>query len=193
MDTFTPVPFQLVSEPRQLKAFADPLRGRVLHLLTQEAMTNQQLADRLGEPQAKVLYHLRFLLDAGLIVLVEERIRGGNVEKYYRATARLYGLRPSPEEPSTFAATMLEAALQEVAASEATWPDQPVDWETRRLRVSPDRAREFNHRLHELLAEYWGGPDPDDPDDVSKVRLAPEDPDAPRLCFVAVLYREPSQ
>jgi DNA-binding transcriptional ArsR family regulator len=192
MDSFTPVPFQLVSEPRQLKAFADPLRVRVIHLLNSEALTNQQLADRLGEPQAKVFYHLRFLLDAGLITLVEERVRGGNVEKYYRATARLYGLRPGPDEPPTFAASMLESVLQEVAASEATWPDQPIEWENRRLRLSPPRAREFNRRLLDQLAEFWGGPDPDDPNDVSRARSVKEDPDAPRLCFAAVLFREPS-
>lgn len=192
MDSFVPVPFQLVSEPRQLKAFADPLRVRVIHLLAAEPMTNQQLADRLGEPQAKVLYHLRFLLDAGLIKRVEERVRGGNVEKYYRATARLYGLRPGPDEYSTFAASMLESVLQEVAASEAAWPDQPIEWENRRLRLSPARAEEFNRRLLDLLAEYWGGPDSDDPNDVARARGAEEDPAAPRLCFAAVLYREPS-
>lgn len=192
MESFVPVPFQLVSAPRQLKAFADPLRGSIVRLLTQEAMTNQQLADRLGEPQAKVLYHIRFLLDVDLITLVEERIRGGNVEKYYRATARLYGLRPGPDEPATFAAAMLESVLQEVAASEATWPDQPVEWESRRLRLAPARAREFNRRLLALLGDYWGGPDPEDPDDVGKAQIAEEDPEAPRLCFAAVLYREPS-
>src|SRR5829696_5979233 len=97
MDTFLSEPFLVVDDPQQIKAFTDPLRVRVLVMLAERAATNQQVANLLGEPQAKVLYHLRFLLDAGLIRLVEQRVKGGNVEKYYRATARSYGLRPTPE------------------------------------------------------------------------------------------------
>src|SRR5215472_2003094 len=94
MEPFEPVPLQVISDPQQLKAFTDPLRIRVVNFLKPRAATNQQIADALGEPQAKVLYHIRFLLDAGLIRLVDQQIRGGNVEKYYRALAHLFALRP---------------------------------------------------------------------------------------------------
>lgn len=45
-----------------------------------------------------MLHHLRVLLRAELIRLVEERVRIGNVEKYSRATARVSGFRPDPGE-----------------------------------------------------------------------------------------------
>jgi len=178
---FEPVPFQIVSAPQQLKAFADPIRNRILHLLADRAATNQQLSSAIGESQAKVLHHVRFLLDAGLIVLVEQRITGGNVEKYYRATARLYGIRAEPVVEGEITGPVFEAVLQEIVSSETLWPDQPQTWEVRRNRIAPARLAEFNHRLNMLIAEYWGGPD----------QPIERDPDAHLMAFASIVYRYP--
>src|SRR4051812_38121653 len=97
MDDFAPAGSMLVEDPQQIKAFTDPLRVRVLVVLSERAATNQQIAAALGQPQARVLYHVRFLLETGLIRLVDTRIRGGNVEKYYRAAASTFQLKPAPE------------------------------------------------------------------------------------------------
>ncbi len=181
--SFEPEPFQIVSDPRQLKAFTDPLRNRVLHILSDREATNQQLAAALGEPQAKVLHHVRFLLDVGLIRLVDQRISGGNVEKYYRATARLYGFRPDPAGSEPLPGAVVESVTQEVMASLSLWPDQDLGWEGRRVRISPERLNEFNDRLLALIAEYWGGPD----------TPARDDPGGNLMAFAAVTYRFPGE
>jgi len=184
---FEPVPFKVVSEPRQLKALADPLRVRILHILANQEATNQQLAALLGESQAKTLHHVRFLLDADLIALVEERIRGGNVEKYYRARARMHGFRPGPAEAGTFAApvagAVLESVTQEVAASIAAWPEQVVSWETRRARLTAARVAEFDRRLLDLIAEFWGELD----------ALADAEADGDLMAFASAVYRFPGE
>lgn len=182
-DRFQPASFLPVSDPRQLKAFADPLRNRILHLLADREATNQQLAAALGQPQARLLHHVRVLLDAGLIVLVEERVRGGNVEKYYRATARLYGFRPDPDGMETLSGAVFEAVTQEVVASLALWPEQDIGWEGRRVRMSDARRSAFDARLLALIAEFWGGPD----------TPAPDDPDGTLLAFAAVTFRFPGE
>ena len=180
-DGFQPAPFQIVSEPAQLKAFADPLRNRILHILADREATNQQLAAALGESQAKVLHHVRVLLDTGLIVLVSERIKGGNVEKFYRATARIYGIRAKPDEESTITAPVFEGLLQEIIASETRWPEQPQSWELRRARLSPERVAEFTTRINALIGEYWGNGD----------EPAPDEPGAPLMAFASVTFRHP--
>lgn len=182
MAAFEPAPFLVVDTPEQLKAFTDPLRVRVLGILAQREATNQQLADTLGEPHARVLYHVRALVEMGLIRLVDTRIKGGNVEKYYRAVARLFGVRPGPGLAPELAVTKLEAVRQEMAASYAAWPDELAGYESRRARLSPGRAAEFQRRLLDLIAEFWGGP----------AGPASEDPDAPLRAFAAVTYRDPS-
>lgn len=180
-DGFQTTPFQIVTEPAQLKAFADPIRIRVLHLLSDREATNQQLAKALGESQAKVLHHVRVLLETGLIVLVAERIKGGNVEKYYRATSRLYGIRAKPAEESTITAPVFEGLLQEIVASEARWSEQPQSWEMRRARLSPERVAEFTTRINALIGEYWGNGD----------EHAPDEPGAPLMAFASITFRHP--
>jgi predicted transcriptional regulator len=191
MEPFAPVPLQVISDPQQLKAFTDPLRIRVLNLLKPRAATNQQIADALGEPQAKVLYHIRFLLDAGLIQLVDQQIKGGNVEKYYRTVAHLFALRPeSGAEPLPVASAEIGAVQQEVAASEAAWPDQRLPFDMRRVRLTPERADAFYQRLTDLIAEYWGGPQSAT---ATEAAIPEGDPDAPALCFAAIIYRDPTE
>jgi len=181
MSEFQPEPFVIVDSPEQLKAFTDPLRARVLSILTKREATNQQIATALGEPHAKVLHHVRALVEMGLIRLVETRIKGGNVEKYYRAVALMFGIRPPPELLPSVADASFEALRQDVAVSAALWPETPSSWEFRRAHLSPERAEAFTQRLLELIAEYWGGP--------SEPVPAEEDPGAPMLGFAAVIYR----
>ncbi len=180
-EPFTPLPFLIVDQPEQLRAFTDPLRARVLWRLCEQEATNQQLAEALGEPQAKVLHHVRALLEMGLIRLVETRIKGGNVEKYYRAVARMFGLRAPGEHLPAIVSAELEAQREEVRASALLHPDQRLLWEGRHARISPERAWEFYQRMLDLMAEYWG--DPTNP--------ASDDPEHPRLAFFCVMYREP--
>jgi DNA-binding transcriptional ArsR family regulator len=175
-DAFEPAPRMLVSDPKQLRALADPLRVRILHILANRAATNQQLAAALDQPQAKVLHHVRYLLDAGLILLVDQQIRGGNVEKYYRARARIHSFRPEPLDLPTFSgpisSAILESATDEHAASMAQWPDQPTYWETRRARLSPKRVETFDERLQALIDEFWGSPDSPVVDDDDGIPMA---------------------
>ncbi|HYH13040.1 MAG TPA: ArsR family transcriptional regulator [Thermomicrobiales bacterium] len=185
--SFEPVPFQIVSDPKQLKAFTDPLRIRILHLLADREATNQQLAAALGESQAKVLHHVRFLIDTSLIRLVDQRIKGGNVEKYYRSTARIYGFRPQLADVEAFSGpvsgALFESVTQELVASLKLWPDQPINWETRRKRLSGERIAEFNERLLALLAEFWG--------DLGEPLT--EDPDDSLMAIATVTYRFPGE
>lgn len=183
-ERFEPVPFMTVSEPRQLKAFTDPLRLRVLTILMQGPATNQQIADLLDEPHAKVLHHVRTLLDAEMIRLVETRVSGGNVEKYYRAVARLFGMRPvAGEEIVNVVGTEFQVIQQEVTASFLAWPEQKLQWESRRVRLPQERVDEFHRRLIELVGEFWGGPS----------RIVEEDPEAPLSVLAAVIYRDPNE
>ncbi len=194
MALYEPLPLHIISDPQQLKAFTDPLRIRVLNVLKQRAATNQQIADALEEPHAKVLYHIRFLLETGLIRLVDQRIKGGNVEKYYRAVARLFSLRPDTgAEMFGLASAEFEVVQQEVTASQTAWPDQGLAWEMRRVRLPPARAEEFYTRFLELVAEYWGGPPSVAAADAGQVPSPEEDSAVPTLCFAAVVYRDPTE
>ena len=189
---FRPVPFLIVDAPEQLKGFTDPLRNRVLSILAEQQATNQQLSRALGEPHAKVLHHVRYLVDVGLVRLVDTRIKGGNVEKYYRAVARMFGIRPGPDLLPAVAGGEFEALSQEVAASAALWREKPYQprWEGRKARLSQARVDEFQQRLLALIKEYWGGPS--DSTTMAEGDLADGDLGASMYGFAAVTYRDPA-
>ncbi|WP_347350188.1 winged helix-turn-helix domain-containing protein [Intrasporangium sp.] len=66
-----------------LRATAHPLRLQMLSLLTGAQLSAAEVARELGITQANASYHLRFLLDAGLLVVAgEEQVRGGRAKKY---------------------------------------------------------------------------------------------------------------
>ena len=66
-----------------LRATAHPLRLQMLSLLTGAELSAAEVARELGTTQANASYHLRFLLDAGLLVVAgEEKVRGGRAKKY---------------------------------------------------------------------------------------------------------------
>ncbi len=158
MSDFSPAPLMILQTPEQIKAFTDPLRLRVLRILRERAATNQQVADELGEPHAKVLYHIRFLLEVGLIKLVDTQIKGGNVEKYYRAVARIFDLRPAHQDTETDIAlinSMVDTLRADLIASVVAYPDIPAKLHFARSNLTPERQAEFDARLADLLAEYW--------------------------------------
>src|SRR5918999_1587431 len=82
-----------IVRPDQLKALGHPLRLRVLEALgeTEEAMSNRELANRLGVDPGHLHFHVRMLLRAGLI---EQVPSDKGREKPYRAAAKTLKVAP---------------------------------------------------------------------------------------------------
>ncbi len=99
-----------------LRALAHPVRLRILSLLTGADLTAADVARELGITHANASYHLRFLLDAGEIVVSgEESIRGGRARRYrhhWRGEHRpgTTGPEADPEAPTMF----VRAAVEEL-------------------------------------------------------------------------------
>jgi DNA-binding transcriptional ArsR family regulator len=152
---FEPEPRAVITEPARIKCFADPLRVRVLGLLAEREATNQQIADTLKEPQAKVLYHLRYLQRGKLIRIVRRRVRGPNVEKYYRAVARTFDLRVPDELRPDVLSAELETLARNVTESAWRHPETPPRILIRRGLRSPEDAHAFFVRLQQLIDAEW--------------------------------------
>ena len=84
---YQPAPVLMVNSAKQLKVFSDPLRLGILEKIGSEALTVKQIATRMGQPATKLYYHVSALEEAGLVVVVDTRIKSGIVEKYYRTAA----------------------------------------------------------------------------------------------------------
>jgi DNA-binding transcriptional ArsR family regulator len=111
---------EVLDRPEQLKALGHPLRVRALEMLGDDAdgeLTNRQLAQRLGVDPGHLHFHVRMLLKAGLIELVEG---AQGREKPYRAVARTF--RIAPELLAAGGASDIQAAfLDEVQRGHAAY------------------------------------------------------------------------
>jgi DNA-binding transcriptional ArsR family regulator len=105
----------------QLRAIADDLRQRIWEALARQRMTVTQLGEALGEPPARIHYHVRELERLGLVNLVETREKGGILEKYYRPVARKVDVRRSfleslsPDEHVAAVTEVFESLAQDFA------------------------------------------------------------------------------
>ena len=141
----------VLDKPEQLKALGHPLRLRVLEMLgenNESAFTNRELAERLGVDPGHLHFHVRMLLKAGLIQLVDGR--GHGREKPYRAVARTF--RVAPELLASSGARDIQAAMiDEVQRAHATFAGS-ADFRgaQSRLRLTVDDAFDLmRHALDE--------------------------------------------
>ena len=155
---FRPSVFHEVQTVDQLKAFTDVLRLQMLAILRHREATNQQMAQELGQAQAKTLHHLRMLVEVGLVRLTRTEIKGGNVEKYYRAIARDFLLHTHLPEAYPVRGQIMSALTErinlEMIRARQEYPDELIPIFRRSNRLTEDRRREFYKKLDQLLDDY---------------------------------------
>ena len=121
-----------------LRAIAHPVRLQILSLLTGAELSATEVARELDLTHANASYHLRVLLDAGLLeVAGEERIRGG-VAKRYRHPWEQHTVRrgkTSDEERQLYARALAEELVRRVRHADPSRPGHYTDAE---LWVTPE-------------------------------------------------------
>src|SRR5918994_5605572 len=148
--------------PEEARALANPLRMRILRLCLDEALTNKQLAERLGRDPGTVLHHVRTLVATGF--LVPEEVRQGEkgaLEKPYRATGRSWTLSLDGDVATEANASqaMLEAFQAEL---EEAGPDAATSFNRLALTLNKASQEELQLRVLTILDEFVERPpDPD--------------------------------
>ncbi len=141
-----------LDDPAVVVALYDPLRYRIFRLLA-APRTVAELADAIGMPANRLYYHVRRLVECGLVRQVDTRASGRHTERIYGRTAgriRFSGdldlyegglLRGITDE--------LDAGLERAAAEDA-----PGSVSYHVATLAPETARELEERLRGLIAEY---------------------------------------
>ncbi len=71
----------------QIKCISQPFRLKILESFENESATAKMISERLEEPHAKVNYHMKEMLKHNILKPIEEVVKLGVVEKYYRPVA----------------------------------------------------------------------------------------------------------
>jgi predicted ArsR family transcriptional regulator len=134
----------------EARALASAVRLRILRLCLDEALTNKEIAARLGRNPATVLHHVRTLVETGFLVAepVRRGTRGAR-EVPYRATGKSWLMdgagRAAPGRDAALA-----AFLEEVAAV----GEHRLESTRLGLRLTAADRQEFERRLQELFDDY---------------------------------------
>ncbi|MBJ8346086.1 helix-turn-helix domain-containing protein [Antrihabitans sp. YC2-6] len=170
-----------LEEIEQAEALLKPQRIDVLRKLAEPA-TCTEVAKLLDQTPQRVYYHVKKLVEAGLVDLVSERKVRGITEGIYQATARSYwlspqlvgriGLQKSRDELSLgYLLDLMEEVQSDVAALDRTRPELPSIGVSGEIHVPAHRRQEFLNDLQTTLQDLftrYGG----DEGDAFKLALA---------------------
>lgn len=142
---------RVVTSNQELRAMFDPFRGVLLQLLSQRSASIQELATAVGRPKGTVAYHVRLLVEVGMLKVVRTQLVRGQQERFYGRTARLFGVgRITPEQTGLIPNPMAEWAAE-------TAPAHAAD-ELRAIRrhawIAQTDADAFWDRVLDLVAEF---------------------------------------
>ena len=170
-----PVAERLISDVETLKALSDPLRLRILELMTtgrDEAFTVKRLAAALDVSQTKLYHHINLLVERELIRPVATRVVSGIIETSYRIAqlsvkldrALLAGDSPELHDMLT---TVFDGARDDIERGiragvidlgAKSDPLRRVILSKGMTRLSPTRADEFRARLEALMTAFDDDP-----------------------------------
>jgi DNA-binding transcriptional ArsR family regulator len=153
-----------ITDLRQVRAIANPLRIRMLQLFAQGPLTTKQVADRLGEKPTRLYNHARTLERAGLVRLVRTTRNRGTTERYLEAVGSrfevdesLFAMRRSGSAARAAVYATASAMLRDVAqwldtAIPAPGAAEPMVGQAA-VRVTP---REYEQLRAQVLRWFEG-------------------------------------
>lgn len=136
--------------PAEARALTHPLRLRILRLCLDAALTNRELADRLGQDPATVLHHVRTLVRTGFLAAeAARRGRRGAREIPYRSTGKSWTLDIGGTGDDGMVAIhdAVRAELLEAG------PEALLTGVRLAVRLDEARFEELGRRLQELIAD----------------------------------------
>lgn len=143
-----------VSTPSQLSAIAHPLRSTILDLVLERAATIGELATAVERPHGTVNYHVKVLVDAGVLRVVRTRRVRAIEERYYGRVARTLNIgvmrRPGDTTTPMCVNQLSVAASESVPAHEA----DTLYTSRRHARIPKERASEFWRRVDALIVDF---------------------------------------
>lgn len=146
-----------------LRLVAHPLRLKLLSLLTGRTMSAAEAARELGQTQANVSYHIRRLVDGGLLELVDEQpIRGGVAKRYTHnpQSGESLGVSGSDDFASlmrSIANELIARAASYEAGTEFAFTDADVSIPATKWPQVQEAARDLGRLIHDLAEEPASG------------------------------------
>ena len=174
-----PLGERLVSDVETLRALSDPVRLRILEVMSaapDETFTVKRLAAELATSQTKLYHHVATLLERDLVLVASQRVVSGIIETSYRVGQRSLRLDRAllSADPSVMhdtLSTIFDGARDDIErglraglihTDESREPSDKLVLGRGISRLSPAQAAAFRARLVALLEEFGADTEPSD-------------------------------
>ncbi|MEY2580687.1 MAG: hypothetical protein QOE09_536 [Ilumatobacteraceae bacterium] len=139
----------VADSPARLKALGHPLRGLILDLVLERAMTITELSARVRKPRGTVAHHVDVLTDAGLLKVTATRKVRAIEERFYGRTAHTIVF---PDETMDGDLPFVADARAQADLSDAK--EEAGGFTFRHARIPAELAAEFTKRVMALAVEF---------------------------------------
>ncbi|MBN2261247.1 MAG: helix-turn-helix transcriptional regulator [Clostridiales bacterium] len=154
----------ILRDLEQIKAISQEYRITILEAFNYEPATAKIISEKLGEPHAKINYHIKTLVRVGILELVEEQVKLGIVEKYYCPVAKDYIVDSSSltsSEKSVKTIEKVSIAFFEHIAKDfynnvevgGNNPPKKIN-HLQDIYLTPLEAEELNNRINSTIQEF---------------------------------------
>jgi DNA-binding transcriptional ArsR family regulator len=143
-----------IDDPAVVAALYDPLRYRLFRLLERPCSV-AELAAEVGMPANRLYYHVRRLVEAGIVRQVDARASGRHTERIYGRVADR--IRFSGElDLDAGGGGLLRGVLDELEAGiRGADPDADGGFLSYHVvSLEPERTRELEDRLRAVISEF---------------------------------------
>ncbi len=150
----------VISDPVQLRALGDEVRGKIVALLAERAASVTELAAALDMPKGTVGHHVKVLEQAQLVRVVHTRQVRALTERFYGRVARLFLFQSGDEEGGRLVRSVAVTSLRTAAGELADSPEARVNALVR-ARLTASDAQRFERRLKTLMKDFRTADTPD--------------------------------
>ncbi|MHA1124968.1 MAG: helix-turn-helix domain-containing protein [Candidatus Heimdallarchaeota archaeon] len=83
---------RIFSNPNKMKPILNEIRWKILQKLSVKPQFPADIAREMGLHEQKVYYHIRQLINAGLVTIAYEKEIRGAIARYYKTSEKAYGI-----------------------------------------------------------------------------------------------------
>jgi len=160
----------VLKDLKQIKAISQDYRIGILEAYNDEPATAKQISDKLGEPHAKVNYHIKALAKVGILELVEESVKLGIIEKYYLPVAKAFvidsaAMKSSDKNVVASINQASHALFERISKEFYASLEQPEKELPNKLLhktdfyLTEEEAKDLHVKLEDVIVEFLKGKD----------------------------------
>lgn len=157
MTNIKPKKLMMLSDPKRIKAYVHPTRITILRMLAAKKMTISNVARKLKVHPANITHHFKLLEKVRLIVLVEKRDIGQNIEKYYRSVAHKFLVnfdKPGKISKKVLALSILRDDLSSGISTIRRQEKQEIIALIKAAKILPEDIKPLQNKIMKLIKEF---------------------------------------